>query len=149
MRASKTQHGEGKTRLYSSWRSMKQRCQNPRAHAFEEYGGRGIKVCDEWSDSFYAFKEWALSNGYHEGLSIDRIDNDKGYEPSNCRWATRSEQQRNRRNNRMVTFNNETKTMSEWAACLGIERNVLWNRLYRYGWPIERALTEPVRRIIH
>ena len=141
-----TKHNEGKTRLYTIWRTMKQRCHNPHDQAYQRYGPRGITVCDEWKTEHLEFKEWALNNGYKEGLTLDRINNDLGYSPDNCRWVTRSEQQHNRRDNRIITYNGETKTMTEWASCYGIGRGILWNRLYKLGWPFEKAVTEPARR---
>ena len=143
--AKQTKHGEGKTRLYRIWASMKQRCNNPHDHAYQEYGGRGITVCREWEDDYLEFKRWALANGYADDLSIDRIDNDKGYSPQNCRWATREEQQRNRRNNRYVLYNGESMLLAELAEQYGIGIRVLWNRLYKLGWQIEKALTTPVK----
>lgn len=92
-----TKHGGKGTRLYNVWKTMKDRCHNQNSKNFEDYGGRGITVCDEWKHDFAAFRDWALANGYAEGLTIDRKDNDKGYSPENCRWATYSQQRKNQR----------------------------------------------------
>ena len=86
------------TRLYNIWRGIKKRCGLPTAHAYENYGGRGICVCAEWRESFEAFRDWALANGYRDDLTLDRIDNDRGYEPSNCRWVSWVVQENNKRN---------------------------------------------------
>ena len=94
--ARKKEHTD--SRQYNIWRSMKQRCHNPNNARYKDYGGRGITVCDEWLNSFEAFYKWSLSSGYRDDLSIDRIDNDKGYFPENCRWATAVEQYHNKRN---------------------------------------------------
>lgn len=139
----KLEHGEGTTKLYRVWSEMKERCRNPHRHNYENYGGRGIDVCDEWANSYLTFKEWAISNGYCEGKAIDRIDNEKGYCPENCRWATQKEQQRNKRNNRLVTLNGETKTLAEWSEITGINHGVLWNRIFHLGWSIEKAFATP------
>lgn len=92
-----TTHGESKTRLFQIWCNMRNRCYNPNVTRYDDYGGRGITVCDEWLHDFTAFRNWALSSGYSDELTLDRIDNDKGYSPDNCRWATWHEQRMNQR----------------------------------------------------
>lgn len=134
-----TTHGGTGTRLYTIWSLMKRRCDNPND---ELYGGRGIRVCDEWRD-FSAFRQWAISNGYSDDLSLDRKDPNGNYEPGNCRWATDKEQQNNKRNNRVVSFRGETHTVAEWADKTGVPVVTLWNRLFRLSWSVERALTTP------
>lgn len=99
--AAKTVHGREPRRLYTIWCAMRQRCLDGKAISYPNYGGRGIRVCEEWSD-YRIFRDWAITSGYSEGLTIDRIDNDLGYCPTNCRWATHKEQGRNKRNNRPV-----------------------------------------------
>jgi len=144
-----TVHGmnrQGETHpVYVVWKSMLQRCENPNNPEYKNYGGRGITVCDEWHDA-QVFINWALASGWQKGLQIDRIDNNGSYEPSNCRWVTRKENSRNKRNNRLITFDDKTQTMAEWAEEAGISYLVLCSRINQYHWPIERALTEPVRR---
>lgn len=142
IREANSTHGESKTRLYRIWSLMKDRCTNPNAEHYDLYGGRGIAVCDEWLQ-YEPFREWALSNGYRKELSIDRIDNDKGYEPSNCRWATQLEQANNKRTNIVIAQNGETKTLGEWAAQLGMEPRALWWRLYNDGWSEADAVSVP------
>lgn len=105
---------DSKSRVYTIWNAMVARCYRPSHEAYERYGGRGIQMCDEWR-SFAGFRQWALSSGYADNLSVDRIDNDKGYEPSNCRWATVAEQAKNRRDSRAITAFGETKLLIDWA----------------------------------
>jgi hypothetical protein len=115
-------------RLYSTYNAMLSRCHNPNNAAFNSYGGKGITVCEEWRSDFHTFKEWALNNGYSDTLSIDRIDNSKGYSPDNCRWIPLREQQFNRSNNVYYTHNGETHIMFEWADILGLSRELIKSR---------------------
>lgn len=128
-----TKHGMRRTRLYGIWSHMVDRCTNPNSTVADRYFDRGIKMCAEWRDSFEAFRDWALANGYSDKLSIDRINNNGNYEPSNCRWATVKEQGRNKRNNVMLTCNGETHCLAEWAEMTNQPRSRLNNRLRR-GW---------------
>jgi hypothetical protein len=122
---------------------MLERCSRTNHPAFHRYGGRGITVCQRWRESFWAFVEDMGERP--AGASIERIDNDKGYEPGNCKWATSKEQQRNRCNNRRIEFNGQTRTMAEWSEVTGIKLSALKNRLgSRLKWSPERALTTPV-----
>lgn len=109
-----TTHGLCYHPLYTVHQSMIRRCYSPKFINYYNYGGRGITVCDEWKD-FLNFYKWAITNGYEKGLSIDRVNNNGNYEPSNCKWSTSYEQNNNQRSNRYFTFNGETKTMTNWA----------------------------------
>ena len=121
------------------WKSIRQRCSNKNRADYASYGGRGIKVCDEWLHNFQAFYDWAMANGYHEGLSIDRIDVDGNYCPENCRWISMAAQQRNKRNSRCFCINGETKTLREWSQQYNVNNKTVSSRL-KYGWSIEEAL---------
>lgn len=145
--ATQTKHGDasrtnGKKRVWVIWTHMRSRCKD-----FEDplYGGRGIKVCDEWQD-YQTFKEWSLNNGYADDLSIDRKNVNGNYEPTNCRWATMKVQQRNRRNNRILTFNGQSQTIAEWSDATNISASLISARINKLGWSVERTLTEPVRK---
>jgi len=129
--------------IYWVWHAMLQRCENPDNKSYKNYGFRGIKVCDEWH-KLIPFCDWALASGWQKGLQLDRINNDGNYEPGNCRWATSQENNRNRRCNRMITFAGKTQCIAAWADETGIGYLTLWVRINRC-WPIERALTEPVK----
>ena len=132
-------HGGRHTKLYSHWTIMKARCNNPKNNRYELYGGRGITVCAEWANSFEAFRNWALANGYRDGLTIDRKDTNGPYCPENCRWATAKQQNNNRRSNRVITHNGETHTLAQWAELTGIKSGTIQTRLTR-GWTVEKAL---------
>lgn len=138
-------HGMKKTRLYRIWSGMKDRCLNPKSKYWNAYGGRGITIFQDWIDSFESFRDWAYQSGYSEKLTIDRIDNNKGYSPDNCRWATYKEQENNRRNNHILTINGISKTASEWADYYGISSNVFISRIDS-GWSIEKAISTPLKR---
>ena len=142
-------HGDGgrkeKTRLYRIWAAMLRRCETPTTERYQKYGAKGISVCKEWHD-YINFKEWAISNGYADTLTIDRIDSKGNYEPSNCRWATAKEQANNIFTNRKITFNGVTKNLQQWADEYQIYRKTLSYRLDN-GWDIEKALTTKARGV--
>lgn len=118
--------------LYKKWTHMKSRCQNPNDISFKNYGARGISLCDEWKD-YDNFYEWALSNGYKKGLEIDRIDANKNYEPSNCRFITKKQNNRNQRRTRYYLYNNEKLSLGEIAERLNVNYKTLWQQLTRDG----------------
>lgn len=144
MRKRSTKHGDCISRLYSIWSCMKNRCLCENNTHFDDYGGRGITVCDKWKDNFEVFKSWAISHGYMDSLTLDRIDNDGNYEPKNCRWVTRKEQAQNRRTTHMVEFKGEVKPLSEWEVITGISASTLRQRLYKAGWSVEDAFSKPI-----
>lgn len=135
-------HGEY-NRLYAIWSHMIDRCHNPKNPSYRNYGKRGITVCDEWKNDVNSFMEWANKNGYSDNLSIDRIDNNKGYSPDNCRWADRETQGNNKRNNIVLEYHGERKTITQWSKIIGISRGTLAGRYYS-GWSVEKILTEPL-----
>ena len=140
-----TKHNQRHTKLYEVWKTMKQRCFNSNNKSYHNYGGRGIIVCDEWKDNYQAFYEWSMNNGYKEGLSIDRINNDGNYEPSNCRWADRFTQNNNTRQNKPVVIDGVSKTIHQWTREYNIPVEIVRNRLYNKHWDIVKALTTPVK----
>jgi hypothetical protein len=129
-------------RLKSIYRGMKRRCCNPKDPSHKNYGGRGIAICDEWVNDFWAFSKWAVNNGYSDDLTIERIDNDKGYSPENCVWADRSWQALNRRTNHYITYKGHTNCISTWARLYGLPETVLHGRIQR-GWDFEKAIKTP------
>ena len=137
-----TTHGEHGTPLHRLWAGIKNRCYNPNEPKYVHYGARGIKVCPEWETNYPAFRDWCLANGYSKGLTIERIDVDGDYSPTNCVFATQKTQQNNRRNNHRITYKGETKTLAQWADYLGMTYKMLEHRINR-GWGIEDAFTIP------
>ena len=138
-------HGLYGTRIYRTWAHMKERCYNPTANNYCNYGGRGIKVCQCWKNSFQAFYDDVskLPHFGEKGYSLDRINNDGNYEINNVRWATAKEQANNQRTNHLETYNGKTQTISQWASEFGINSDKLRLRIKRLGWSIEKALNTP------
>ena len=124
-------HALKKTRLYGIWLQIKNRCFNSNTGRYKDYGGRGITMCDEWKDNFQTFYDWSMSHGYSDDLTIDRIDNNGNYEPSNCRWVTVKEQNRNKRNVKFITYGGKTQTIPEWTKELHLGKETIRERLKR------------------
>lgn len=135
-------HKESRSRLYRVWIGMKGRCNNCKNKAYSYYGGRGIKVCQDWNESYALFRDWALANGYQENLTIDRIDVNGNYCPENCRWVSMKVQMNNTRANRRITLNGETKTMAEWSESTGLSYETIRNRTIK-GKPADEVLQMP------
>lgn len=131
------------TRLFRIWSGIKRRCFTTTDYHYKWYGARGISMCDEWKNSFQTFYNWAISNGYQEDLSIDRVDNNGNYEPSNCRWVTHAEQMRNQGTNIMLTYNGKTLCAMDWSKEIGMSDATIRYRK-KHGWSDERTLTEPI-----
>lgn len=135
-------HGLSHTRIDNIYKAMKSRCYNKENNRYNSYGGRGIVVCDEWlgENGLVNFYNWAINNGYNNKLTIDRIDTNGDYCPSNCRWETQKVQQNNRTNNKIIEFDNEAHTLGEWSDITGVKLATLSKRLIA-GWSVARALT--------
>lgn len=146
----RSSHHMNNTRLHTIWKNMKQRCYNPKRNRYQWYGGKGIKVCDEWL-SFAPFADWSLANGYTDDLVLDREDSDKDYCPENCQWVTVVENSRKATIERFgkvegdvpVEYQGRTQKISEWAAECGIPYKNLYNRLLK-NWTMQRATTQPI-----
>lgn len=134
-----TTHRLSGSREYLAWSNMKRRCTDPTNKRYHRYGGRGIKVCDRWLDSFENF---FADMGLCNGMTLDRKDNDKDYEPGNCQWVPMEEQSKKTSRIRHLTHNGETLSLAEWARRIGIRPNTISMRLNSYGWPVDRALTK-------
>lgn len=140
-------HGDakrkGRSKLYGVWGSMMRRTRNENDPAYKNYGGRGIFVCDDWQ-KYENFRDWALENGYKEGLTIERIDVNKGYCPENCCWIPKGKQSNNTRRTIVIEFNGKKQNLAEWSMETGIAYTTLFNRIKK-GWSVEDALTTPPR----
>ena len=135
-------HGMSGSLIYGVWQAMVRRCHNPNTDSFQSYGGRGILVCDRWR----TFEGFIADMGMPPaGMTLDRIDCDKGYSKDNCRWASWTTQQRNRRNNRILAMDGKSATMAEWAQVTGLSESAIRVRVDRLGWDVRRALTQPSR----
>lgn len=131
-------------RLYTIWESMRDRIYNQNCRAYKNYGGRGISICKEWDD-FLQFKDWALTNGYNDELTLERINVDGNYEPANCCWIPLKQQNRNKRNTTKIEYKGQTKSITEWAEEYGMQRSTLHARLNIYGWDLDSALNTPIK----
>lgn len=143
-------------RLNRIYKHIKERCYNPNCKDYKDYGARGITVCKEWlekkrvsegSKGWYSFRDWALANGYTDELSIDRIDVNKGYSPSNCRWVSPKIQANNKRNNHYITYKGKTQSLMKWCEELGLEYSRVKARLNCCNWTVEQAfeIKEPLK----
>lgn len=144
-----TTHGKSKERIYGIHRNMKRRCLNSGVKQYKDYGGRGIKVCDEWSTKggFERFYSWAMDNGYSDDLSIDRINVNGNYEPENCRWISMAEQQLNTRVNIYFELNGIRKPLALWCKDLELKYDPVWKRIHKYGWSFEDAVTKNIHKV--
>ena len=139
-------HNLSNTRLYKLYFDIKKRCYNSNHRNYKNYGARGIRLCKEWEDDFLSFYNWAINNGYKDNLTIDRIDVNGNYEPSNCRWVNQEIQQNNRRSNFLITYKNETHTLSEWCKKLNLNYFTVQQRFNKLNWSVEDAFTTPTTK---
>ena len=136
-------HELSKNRIYGIWKNMISRCYRKKDIHYPSYGARGITVCDEWKNNSSKFFEWAFANGYQENLTIERIDNNKGYNPENCTWVTKEQQYKNKRQNIMITYQGKTMCAEDWAKETNINaQTIRWR--YKKGWSIEKIFEQPL-----
>ena len=138
-------HGYRNTKLYAVYCTMKARCYNPNSEQYKYYGANGVRIYNEWLADFKTFYDWSIENGYKEGLSIDRIDVNGNYEPSNCRWVDIVSQANNKTNNIVITHNGETHTIAEWSDITGISYTALYQRIMVHKWSVEKAFSTKQR----
>ena len=146
------------SRLSRIYYGLKARCYNPKRKDYKDYGGRGIDICEEWLDKtivlnscrstkgWLAFKSWALANGYKDNLTIDRIDTNEGYSPTNCRWVSMEVQSNNRRSNHFITYKGKTQSLTVWCDELGLNYHTISYRLNEGHWSVKKAFETPVER---
>ena len=139
-----TKYKQFDKRLYRIYNHIKDRCYRKNDPSYKWYGAHNIKMCDEWLNDFETFYNWSMNNGYKDNLTIDRIDVNNNYEPSNCRWVDMKTQCRNRTSNKYYTINGETRCLTEWCEILNLNYGTVQSRLL-YGWSIEKALLTPIR----
>lgn len=140
-------HGGKHTKLYKTWCSIKQRCCNKNNTHYKYYGGRGIKICHEWENDFSEFRSWANKNGYEEGLSIERIDVNDDYKPSNCKWITLSEQCNNKQNSKRFKVGNEVLSLKQISEKYKMSYDLLYCRLILLKWDIDEAINREVKNM--
>jgi len=138
-------HGLSDTRLYKIYHSMKKRCYNKNSNNYFRYGAIGISICDEWLNSFENFYNWAINNGYNDKLSIDRINNNLGYEPKNCRWVNMKQQQNNKKNNLTIEYQNKVQSLTDWCQELNLDYFTINQRIKKLKWDINKAFTQPIK----
>lgn len=138
-----TTHGLSRHPLNRVWRGILERCYYEKHIHFNRYGGRGITVCDEWRNDFMSFYNWAINNGWQQGLDVDRENNDLNYDSINCRIVTKTINARNKSSNRIIEFNGQSKCMAEWSDITGLSQGVIKDRLNKLKWSIEKTLTTP------
>lgn len=138
-------HGCSKSKLYKVYYAMLERCYNKNYKRYSDYGARGITVSKDWLKSFVSFKSWAEENGYQEGLTLDRIDNNKGYSSDNCRWVTYKVQGNNSRKCHYLEYKGIRKTLKQWSEDLGINYSTLRNRINRSHMTLEEAFTKEIK----
>ena len=142
----RNKHNMSHSRLYRAWGKMNYRGKSKTWYNAHRYAERGISVCKEWAVSFETFADWAVKNGYDDNLSLDRIDNNKGYSPDNCRWVDRTSQQRNREVTLVYEYKGELKPLAEWTEIIGMKYKTLYDRVKKRGWSIEKALEMPLQK---
>jgi hypothetical protein len=130
--------------LFSIWKGIIERVYNENSISYKYYGKRGITMCDDWKNDFFAFKNWAVNNGYQENLTIDRIDVNGNYEPINCKWSTAKDQANNRTNTVLLTYNNLSLTINEWSEKMNLNPNTIRSRMDK-EWTVEEVLTTPIK----